>query len=144
MGLGFTKEVDKPVIASSLLHSDNIVGDPSSLSDTRLKHNQTIVPLTDLTNIFNAIEAKEYDLHRGNDIDGEELPKERRVGFIADDVQAAIDGSGWSNIVSSKMKNDVDYLTLDYSRLVCVLWGHVKALTARVLTLEATVDALVT
>ena len=74
---------------------------------------------------------------RGNDIDGTELPTERRVGFIADDVQAAIDGTGWSNIVSSKMKNNEDYLTLDYSRLVCVLWGHVKALTARVEALEA-------
>ena len=137
MGLGFTKEVDKPVIASSLLHSDNIVGDPQSLSDTRLKRNQAIVPVTDLTSIFNAIETKEYDLVKGNDIDGTELPTERRVGFVADDVQAAIDGTGWSNIVSSKIKNDVEYLTLDYSRLVCILWGHVKSLTARVAALEA-------
>jgi len=142
MGLGFTKEIDKPVTANSLVHSDNIVGDPQSLSDTRLKHNQAIVPLTDLTSIFNAIEAKEYDLVKGTDVDGTELPTERRVGFIADDVQAAIDGSGWSNIVSSKMKNNEDYLTLDYSRLVCVLWGVVKGLSARVLTLEATVDAI--
>jgi hypothetical protein len=143
MGLGFTKEVDKPVIASSLLHSDNIVGDPSSLSDTRLKRNQAIVPVTDLTSIFNAIEAKEYDLVKGNDVDGTELPTERRVGFIADDVQAALANSGWSNIVGSKSVNDVDYLTLDYSRLICILWGHTKALTARVAVLEAAVDALV-
>ena len=113
------------------------------MSDSRLKTDQMIVPVTDLTNIFSAIETKEYDLHRGNDIDGEELPTERRVGFIADDVHAAIAGSGWSNIVSSKMKNDVDYLTLDYSRLVCVLWGHVKSLTARVAVLETAVDAIV-
>ena len=76
-------------------------------------------------------------MHRGNDIDGEELPTERRVGFVADDVRAAIDGTGWSNIVSSKNKNDEEYLTLDYSRLVTVLWGHVKALTARVTAFEA-------
>ena len=142
MGLGFTKEVDKAVAATSLVHSDNIVGDPQSLSDTRLKRNQTIVPLTDLTSIFNAIETKEYDLVKGTDVDGTELPTERRVGFIADDVQAAIDGTEWSNIVSSKMKNGEDYLTLDYSRLVCVLWGAVKGLSARVSILEATVDAL--
>jgi len=137
MGLGFSKQVDRPVTPNSLVHSDNIVGDPQSLSDTRLKTDQSVVPGDKLTSIFNAIDTMEYDLHRGNDIDGEKLPKERRVGFIADDVQAAIDGSGWSNIVSSKMKNDVDYLTLDYSRLVCVLWGHVKALTARVAALES-------
>ena len=142
MGLGFTKEVDKAVTATSLIHSDNIVGDPQSLSDARLKSDQVVVPGDKLTQIFDAIETKEYDLHRGTDPDGQAEPTEHRVGFIADDVQAAIDGSGWSNIVSSKMKNGEDYLTLDYSRLSCVLWGHVKALTARVSTLEATVDAL--
>ena len=144
MGLGFTKEVDKPVTASSLTHSDNIVGDPQSLSDTRLKRNQAIVPVTDLTSIFNAIEAKEYDLVKGNDIDGTELPTERRFGFIADDVQAAIAGSDWSNIVGAKPVRDTEYLTLDYSRLVCVLWGVVKGLSVRVSTLEATVDAITT
>ena len=137
MGLGFSKEVDRPVTPNSLIHSDNVVGDPSSLSDTRLKRNQIVVPGDQLTQIFNEIETKEYDLIVGNDIDGTELPTERRVGFIADDVQAAIDGSGWSNIVSSKMKNNEDFLTLDYSRLVCVLWGTVKGLTARVAALEA-------
>jgi len=136
MGLGFTKEIDRPVATNSLVHSDNIVGDPSSLSDPRLKRNQNIVPATDLTSIFNAIEAKEYDLLRGADVDGVELPSERRVGFIADDVQAAIDGTGWSNIVSSKMKNGEDYVTLDYSRLVCVLWGVVKGQQARLTALE--------
>ena len=137
MGLAFTKQVDAPVTANSIVHSDNVVGDPASLSDTRLKSNQVVVPADNLTQIFNAIETKEYDLRRGTDVDGTELPTERRVGFIADDVQAAISGTGWSNIVSSKMKNDEDYLTLDYSRLVTVLWGHVKALTARVAALEA-------
>ena len=83
------------------------------------------------------IETKEYELRRGIDFDGTELPTDRRVGFIANDVQAAIADSGWSNIVSSKVKNGEDYLTLDYSRLVCVLWGHVKALTERVAALES-------
>ena len=144
MGLGFTKEVDKAVAATSLVHSDNIVGDPQSLSDTRLKRNQAIVPVTDLTSIFNGIETKEYDLVKGNDVDGTELPTERRMGFIADDVQAAIAGSDWSNIVGAKTVNDTEYLTLDYSRLVCVLWGAVKGLSDRVSTLEATVDAITT
>ena len=102
-----------------------------------MKRNQAVVPGDQLTQIFNEIETKEYDLIVGNDIDGTELPTERRVGFIANDVQAAISDSGWSNIVSSKMKNGEDYLTLDYSRIICILWGHVKALTARVAALEA-------
>ena len=78
---------------SSLLHSDNIVGDPASLSDTRLKHNQAIAPVTTLTSVFGCIETKEYDLVKtGTDVDGTELPNERRVGFIADEVKAAIAG----------------------------------------------------
>ena len=143
MGLGFTSEVDKPVIASSLLHSDNVVGDPASLSASILKSNQSVVPGDKLTSIFNAIETKEYDLHRGTDPDGQELPTDRRVGFIADDVQAALANSGWSNIVGAKPVNNETYLTLDYSLLVCPLWGHCQALTARVAVLEAAVDAIV-
>jgi len=138
MGLGFTLERDRPVTASALIHSDSIIGNPSSLSDSRLKADQTIVPGDKLTSIFDAIETKEYDLaNTGTDVDGTELHTERRVGVIADDVQAALANCGWTNIVGSKSVNDEDYLTLDYSRLVCVLWGHVKALTARVAALEA-------
>ena len=142
MGLGFTLETDPPTTPDSSVHSDNVIGDPASLSDTRLKLNQAVVPATDLTSIFNAIETTEYDLVKGTDVDGAELPSERRVGFIADDVQAALANSGWSNIVGAKSVNDEIYKTLDYSRLVCVLWGVVKGLSARVSILEATVDAL--
>jgi len=42
-----------------------------------------------------------------------------------------------TNIVGSKPVNGEDYLTLDYSRLVAVLWGAVKELRARVAALEA-------
>ena len=144
MGLGFSKQVDGPVASNSLLHSDNIVGDPSSLSDTRLKHNQGVVPVIDLTSIFNAIEAKEYDLVKpGTDVDGTALlPSEIRVGFIADDVQAAIAGSGWSNVVGAKSVNNEIYKTLDYSRLVCILWGATKDMAGRISNLEDRLAAL--
>ena len=36
LGLGFTKEQDRPVVGMSCVHSDNVTGDPASLSDTRL------------------------------------------------------------------------------------------------------------
>ena len=137
MGLGFTKEVDRPVAALSGVHSDNVFGDPSSLSDTRLKANQQAVSAGTMTSIFDAVEAKEYDFRPpGADVDGQPLPSERRVGFIADDVQAALPAE-WSNIVSSKHAAGDEYLTLDYSRLVCILWTTVKSLTARVAALEA-------
>ena len=59
------------------------------------------------------------------------------MGFIADEVKEAISGEAWTNIVGSKSVNGDEYLTLDYSRLVCVLWGTVKELSARVAALEA-------
>ena len=73
----------------------------------------------------------------GANLEGDPLPSERRVGFIADDVASAVSGEGWGNIVGSKPLNGDTYLTLDYSRLVCVLWGVVKGLEARVADLEA-------
>ena len=91
MGLGFTTEIDRPVASIACVHSDNVIGDPSSLSDTRLKQNQAIVPPATLVSIFDAIETKEYDLiSTGVDTEGNALPAERRVGFIADEVKAVI------------------------------------------------------
>ena len=138
MGLGFTVEEDRPATPMSMVHNDNVIGLPSSLSDTRLKSNQQAVPLETLTSIFDIIETEEYDFQPpGTNLDGTLLPAERRVGFIADEVKAAISGEGWANILGSKPVNDEDYLTLDYSRLVCALWGTVKELSARVAALEA-------
>ena len=137
MGLGFTVEVDRPTAEITVVHSDNVFGDAASLSDTRLKNNQTTVPSATMSAIFDAIETKEYDLiSTGVDTEGNALPSERRVGFIADDVKAVIPDD-WTNIVGSKPVNNAEYLTLDYSRLVCVLCGTVKDFRARVVALEA-------
>ena len=87
--------------------------------------------------MFNSIETKAYDFRPpGTNIDGTPLPAERRVGFIADEVKAVLPAE-WTNIVSSKPVDDTEYLTLDYSRCVCLLWGVVKELRARVEKLEA-------
>ena len=138
MGLGFSREQDRPVTPMSVVHSDNVIGDPASLSDTRLKENQQNVPLETLTGIFDSIDTKTYDFQPpGANLDGTPLPAERRVGFIADEVKAAISGEEWTNVVGSKPVNDTQFLTLDYSRLVCILWGVVKDLRARVEELEA-------
>ena len=45
-------------------------------------------------------------IHTGTDVDGAELPSERRVGFIADDVKAAIADSDWSNVVGAASKTN--------------------------------------
>ena len=135
MGIGFTKEEVRPIAGMSQVHSDNVTGNPGSLSDTRLKDNQEPVSLSTLVDIFDAVETKQYDLRGGIDMDGQQLPSERRVGFIADEVKAALP-TEWTNVVGSKPSGDEEYLTLDYSRLVTVLWGVVKQLSARVAVLE--------
>ncbi len=137
MGLGFTLEIDRPVAPLAFVHSDNVFGDPSALSSQKLKDNQQTVSADTMTSIFDAVETKEYDFRPpGADVDGQPLPSERRVGFIADDVKAALP-ERWSNIVGSKHVAGEDYLTLDYSRLVCVLWATVKRTISRVAALEA-------
>ena len=138
MGLGFSKEVERAVTPNSYVHSDCVIGDPSSLSDASLKSNRAAVPDATMAAIFDALEAKEYDLATGVDPDGAPLPTERRVGFIAQDVQQAIatHAPQWTNIVGSKPVGDEELLTLDYSRLCTVLWGKVKQLEARLAALE--------
>ena len=90
-----------------------------------------------MSSIFDAVETKVYDFRPpGADVDGQPLPSERRVGFVADDVKAALPAE-WSNLVGNKHVAGDEYLTLDYSRLVCILWTTVKSLTARVAALEA-------
>ena len=104
MGLAFTREVDRPVAGMSLVDLDNVIGHPGSLSDNRFKQNQQVVHL-----ISDAIDTKEYDLiSTGTDIDGQPQPSERRIGFIADDVKAALQSEEWTNIVGAKPVKDND------------------------------------
>ena len=57
-----------------------------------------------------------------------------RIGFIAQDLQRALPAE-FANIMGMQY-GDQPLLALSYDRLVCVLWGAVKALTARVDALE--------
>ena len=71
-----------------------------------------------------------------------------RIGFISQEVEDALP-TELQNIVGEYTKEEegkepIALKTLDYSRLVCILWGvcknqehQIAALTARVTTLEA-------
>ena len=75
MGLGFTHEADRPVAPIAVVRSDNVIGHPASLSDSRLKNTQTTVPSATMSSIFDAIVTKEYDLiTTGADTEGKPLP----------------------------------------------------------------------
>ena len=122
-GLGFSKENRRGVAENAYVHSDNVIGDPSSLSDTRIKENQALASQDSLCKVFDEIEPKTYDRVEGETTD-------HRLGFIAQDVQQAINTHmpDIANIISERHVGDENLLQLDYSRLVCVLWAKVKQL----------------
>ena len=76
--------------------------------------------------------------------------QQRRVGFIAQDVESACKDD-WACLLGTTLKEmpGEDYntpkeriLTLDYARLVTVLWGTLKAQQARLSALEVKVNEM--
>ena len=59
----------------------------------------------------------------------------QRIGFIAQDIQQHLPRE-FANLLGMQYGGDEPLLSLSYDRLVCVLWGVCKALTARVEVLE--------
>ena len=113
------------------MHSDNVIGDPASLSDARLKNEVTSVSGTQALSVLSQIRGCTY-----------ERPdlQERRLGLIADDVEDAIDQLAIDNVVGSKWHDSDEYKTLDYSRLVALLIPAVNTLSERVKDLETKIN----
>ena len=131
MSLGFHDSV-LPCDATSFVHSDNIYGNPSSLSDSRIK--ESVQPLDGAT-------ALDIVAKCGGSVYTRPDLEETRLGLIADDVQTALAGLGIDNVVGSKHAQPGDlpadqYLTLDYSRLVAVLCPAVTELSRQVAELK--------
>ena len=63
---------------------------------------------------------------------------DRRVGFIAQDIQKACNDNNLPNTFNQEIQqeDDTTLLGLDYSRLVTVLWSKVKQLEQRIAVLE--------
>ena len=111
------------------MHSDNLIGNPASLSDARLKKEVTPISGDQALSVLSQIQGCTYNR--------EDLNNERRLGLIADEVESAIQPLEIENVPSSKFYNNEEYKTLDYSRLVSLLIPTVNALSARVSELEA-------
>ncbi len=92
-------------------------------SDERLKDD--VVPC-DLSSIFDAVEPMCYSR---NDRGGE-----RRVGFIAQQIERAVEAAGVPDTFTSTQHDGM--MGLDYSRLVTVLWSKLKQVEARLMLLE--------
>jgi plasmid maintenance system killer protein len=96
----------------------------TAYSDASLKENVT--PIGNSMEMFNQIDAKRFDWIEDGKHD---------IGFIAQDVQAA----GLNEVVIENDQRDLETgelldtkLTLDYSRMVSVLWDVVKELKAEI------------
>jgi hypothetical protein len=63
-------------------------------------------------------------------------PDKTRLGFIAQDFE----GIEWAPNLTGKDPKD-GICTLDYSRLVCVLWSCTQSMHARITALEAKLEA---
>ena len=92
------------------VHSDNVHGDPASLSDARLKTEVTPVSGDQALSILSQCRAYTYERE-----DLEERP--RRLGLIADEVEEAIDQLAIDNVIGSKWHNNDEY-----KNLITVAW----------------------
>ena len=108
----------------------------SSNSDRALKDNEMPITAAEAGQIIDTVEAKKYTR---NDT-GED-----RHGFIAQDLEAACSAPFFAHIVGSTPATDAEgeqlegaaeTKTVDYSRLVAILWTTVRDLRNRVQELE--------
>jgi len=107
----------------------NFPSGTSNSSDSRLKTNQQSMSTEDAMAILEAVEAKTYNR---NDQNG--APK---IGFIADDFQAACTGNFACLVGSTAGDEDTPPLkTLDYGRLSAILWTVCRDLRSRLTALE--------
>ena len=121
---------------SSTNQNVTCAGSFSSNSDRSLKNNETPITVQEAGLIIDTVEAKKYTR---NDT-GED-----RHGFIAQDLEAACTGN-FAHIVGSSPATDDEgeeiegaaaIKTVDYSRLVALLWTTVRDLRNRVQALES-------
>ena len=96
-----------------------------STSDRTIKDNIEDVSIDDCMKIFKHANVKTYER---KDISGQ------RVGFIAQDIQSNMPPE-FGNLLSMYYENKIP-LSLDYSRMVCVLLGVCKQLQAQIDALQ--------
>ena len=113
---------DGHVVAHLGFHND---------SDARLKDDVQDLPSNDCLSLLKSVSAKSYvrnDLQDTN----------RRAGFIAQEVEAALAPSLGQNLVGTReLEGGQTSKTLAYDRMAVVLWQCCRSLLARVEELEA-------
>ena len=105
-------------------------------SDSRLKDDVRDLPSEECLEVLRQVSAKSYVR---NDLPATST---RRIGFLAQDAEAALGPSLAGTNVLGKMTREVpggteDLKTLSYERMSVILWQSTRALLARVEALEA-------
>ena len=132
-GLGFSDQ-RRDIYTATAMHADCVNGSPSSFSDERIKDNQVAIEPSNCLSFCNSLTPCLYLQTLSNEV---------RSGLIAQEVAAAcqthslpeepILDKKWATVDGA----NEELLALRYERLVPMLLGAVKELTARVQELES-------
>ena len=114
-------------VSSTGLH---VTGTVTETSDERLKENIKEVNSKICYDIVKYIKPKEFNFSGKN---------EREIGFIAQDIPNSKMPKQWSKMV---MKDDDDYLRLNYIKLNVVLWGAVQEMMKEITNLKSEITKL--
>ena len=105
------------------------------LSDSSIKQSTANASLDTIQSVFDAVEVKTYERT--------DIPGQSRIGFLANDVVAALDETGFDNITQMTYDTGNPLWGLDYARLgSTILWGALKNTNARLAQVEARLAAL--
>ena len=101
-----------------------------SLSDQRLKDEVQELGQAACVGFVKAVAPKSYVR---NDMPG----NSRRLGFIAQELHAALPGPDFDILTNTFMREDGETMAVNYTRLTVVLWSALQNALARIEALEA-------
>ena len=104
----------------------------TSTSDARFKDAVEDLDEAEALQVLKHVQAKKYVR---SDLGETTFSDFRRVGFLAQDLQQAIEGRNWNNLLFTHPASGA--MQLDYTKLVPVLWGALRAVEARLSALES-------
>ena len=117
---------------SCWVRSDNVYGDPSSLSDARLKTHLDPVSGNQALSVLSQIQSYTYER--------EDLQEERRLGLISQEVEEACAQLAIDNVIGTRFHQGQDYKTLDYARLVSLLIPAVNKMSQEIQDLKSIIN----
>ena len=135
-GLGWTDE-ETSTFAGAFVHSDNVVGNPSSLSDERIKDNVSSLDPSNCLSFCNTLQPSLYL---------QTLANEPRTGLTSQQIHSSLQAYNFPEapVLDTKMASvdgeNQELMSMRYERLVPMLLGAVKELTNRITQLESQVQ----